>query len=384
MADQSFLGWPFFDPRHRELSQAVEVWAATHVDQIVGAGGDLDTTCISLVRALGEAGLCRHAVVDGDDSLDVRSLCLIREILARYSGLADFAFAMQGLGSGPICLFGSEEQKARFLPAVSRGESLPAFALSEPDAGSDVAAISTVARAEGNDYLIDGCKTWVSNGGIADHYVVFARTGEGPGTSGLSAFIVPADSPGLSIAERIEIISPHPLATLEFDSVRIPADLMVGLAGEGFKVAMATLDVFRSTVGAAALGLARRALVEAVSFVRERKIGDFTLSDYQMTQARIAEMATAVDATALLVYRAAWSKDSGASRISREASMAKLFATEEAQRVIDAAVQLHGGQGVRVGYKVEELYRDIRAMRVYEGTSEVQKIIIAKQILEAS
>ncbi|MDP6412406.1 MAG: acyl-CoA dehydrogenase family protein [Arenicellales bacterium] len=383
MPDKSYLDWPFFDNQHRALAESVELWAAAHVDQIIEAGNGLDDTCINLVRALGDAGICRHAVAQGDVLFDVRSLCVIRETLARFSGLADFAFAMQGLGSGPISLFGTEMQKRQFLPGAASGQTLPAFALSEPEAGSDVASITTTARTDGTDYLIDGCKTWISNGGIADHYVVFARTGEESGTRGLSAFIVPVDSPGLSITERIETIAPHPLATLEFDSVRVPTELRVGAPGEGFKVAMATLDIFRSTVGAAALGLARRALSEAVRFVGERKIGDRVLASYQMTQARIADMATGVDAAALLVYRAAWTKDSGAPRISREASMAKLFATEEAQRVIDSAVQLHGGQGVRTGRKVEELYRDIRAMRVYEGASEIQKLIIARQTLGA-
>ena len=383
MPDKSYLDWPFFDNQHRVLEESVELWATAHVDQLIEASGDLDETCIKLVRALGDAGICRHAVAVDEAPCDVRALCVIRETLARFSGLADFAFAMQGLGSGPISLFGTEMQKKQFLPGAASGQTLPAFALSEPEAGSDVASITTTAQTDGTDYLIDGCKTWISNGGIADHYVVFARTGEESGTRGLSAFIVPSDSPGLSITERIETIAPHPLATLEFNSVRVPAELRVGAPGEGFKVAMATLDIFRSTVGAAALGLARRALSETVRFVGERKIGETVLASYQMTQARIADMATGVDAAALLVYRAAWTKDSGAPRISREASMAKLFATEEAQRVIDSAVQLHGGQGVRTGRKVEELYRDIRAMRVYEGASEIQKLIIARQTLGA-
>ena len=383
MPDKSYLDWPFFDNQHRVLAESVELWASAYVDQIIEATNGLDETCITLVRALGDAGICRHAVAEDDTPFDVRSLCVIRETLARYSGLADFAFAMQGLGSGPISLFGTEVQKRQFLPGAASGEMLPAFALSEPEAGSDVASITTTARVDGTDYLIDGCKTWISNGGIADYYVVFARTGEGSGTNGLSAFIVPQDTPGLSITERIETIAPHPLATLKFESVRVPAELRIGGSGEGFKVAMATLDIFRSTVGAAALGLARRALSETLRFVNERKVGDTVLSSYQMTQARIAEMATGVDAGALLVYRAAWTKDNGAPRISREASMAKLFATEESQRVIDSAVQLHGGQGVRTGRKVEELYRDIRAMRVYEGASEIQKLIIARQTLGA-
>ena len=381
MADQTFLNWPFFEAVHRELAEAIEEWAGTRVEQIVGAGDDLDSTCLNLVRALGESGLCRHAVVNSAGHIDVRSLCLIRETLARYSGLADFAFAMQGLGAGPVGLFGSDLQKERLLPRVSAGGTLPAFALTEPDAGSDVAGITTTARSSSGHFIIDGRKTWISNGGIADFYIVFARTGERPGAGGLSAFIVPAGSEGLVIEERIDIMSPHPLATLRFDSVRGEADQMVGEPGAGFKVAMATLDVFRPTVGAAALGLARRALDEAMAFAKHRRIGDSPLSDYQMTQASIAEMATAVDAAALLVYRAAWAKDNGAPRVSREASMAKLFATEQAQRVIDQALQLHGGQGVRSGQKVEELYRDIRSMRVYEGASEVQKIIIAKHTL---
>ena len=381
MADQTFLNWPFFEAVHRELAEVIEEWAGTRVEQIVGAGDDLDSTCLNLVRALGESGLCRHAVVNSAGQIDVRSLCLIRETLARYSGLADFAFAMQGLGAGPVGLFGSDLQKERLLPRVSAGGTLPAFALTEPDAGSDVAGITTTARSSSGHFIIEGRKTWISNGGIADFYIVFARTGERPGAGGLSAFIVPADSEGLVIEERIDIMSPHPLATLRFDSVRVEADQMVGEPGAGFKVAMATLDVFRPTVGAAALGLARRALDEAMAFAKHRRIGDSPLSDYQMTQASIAEMATAVDAAALLVYRAAWAKDNGAPRVSREASMAKLFATEQAQRVIDQALQLHGGQGVRSGQKVEELYRDIRSMRVYEGASEVQKIIIAKHTL---
>ena len=383
MPDTSYLDWPFFDDKHRVLAESVELWAAAHVDQIIETSDGLDDTCVNLVRKLGDAGICRQAVAEDDSPFDVRSLCVIRETLARFSGLADFAFAMQGLGSGPISLFGTTAQKKQFLPGAASGQTLPAFALSEPEAGSDVASITTTAKTDGTDYLIDGCKTWISNGGIADHYVVFARTDEESGTRGLSAFIVPSDSPGLSITERIETIAPHPLATLEFNSVRVPGELRVGAPGEGFKVAMATLDIFRSTVGAAALGLARRALSETVRFVGERKIGDTVLASYQMTQARIADMATGVDAAALLVYRAAWTKDSGAPRISREASMAKLFATEEAQRVIDSAVQLHGGQGVRTGRKVEELYRDIRAMRVYEGASEIQKLIIARQTLGA-
>ncbi len=333
----------------------------------------------SLKKKSIELGLhaCNLPEEVGGGGLDAVSVMLIEKELGRTS------LAMAECAHRPLNILAAckGKQAAEFLEPTIRGDKRDCIAMTEPEAGSDVASITTTARTDGTDYLIDGCKTWISNGGIADHYVVFARTGEESGTRGLSAFIVPADSPGLSITERIETIAPHPLATLEFDSVRVPAELRVGAPGEGFKVAMATLDIFRSTVGAAALGLARRALSEAVRFVGERKISDRVLASYQMTQARIADMATGVDAAALLVYRAAWTKDSGAPRISREASMAKLFATEEAQRVIDSAVQLHGGQGVRTGRKVEELYRDIRAMRVYEGASEIQKLIIARQTL---
>ena len=382
MSDSTYLDWPFLEDRHRQLRADLYDWCG---QQSFPQDGDVDECCRSLVADLGKAGILRNCVPadwgGASETLDVRSLALCRETLAYHCGLADISFAMQGLGAGPVGLFGSDLQKERLLPPVSAGGTLPAFALTEPDAGSDVAGITTTARSSSGHFIIDGRKTWISNGGIADFYIVFARTGERPGAGGLSAFIVPADSEGLVIEERIDIMSPHPLATLRFDSVRVEADQMVGEPGAGFKVAMATLDVFRPTVGAAALGLARRALDEAMAFAKHRRIGDSPLSDYQMTQASIAEMATAVDAAALLVYRAAWAKDNGAPRVSREASMAKLFATEQAQRVIDQALQLHGGQGVRSGQKVEELYRDIRSMRVYEGASEVQKIIIAKHTL---
>ncbi|HEY0836747.1 MAG TPA: acyl-CoA dehydrogenase family protein, partial [Azospirillum sp.] len=312
--------------------------------------------------------------------LDVRSLCLVRETLARHAGLADFAFAMQGLGTGPITLFGTDAQKDAYLPRVGRGEAIAAFALSEPEAGSDVAATSTTARRDGDAWVLDGTKTWISNGGIADHYVVFARTGEAPGAKGLSAFIVDADSSGLSVTERIAVTAPHPLATLRFDGCRVPADRLLGRPGEGFRIAMATLDVFRSTVGAAALGFARRALDEAVRHAGSRRLFGAPLGDLQMTQAKLADMATEVDAAALLVYRAAWTKDEGAARVTREAAMAKLYATEAAQRVIDAAVQVFGGLGVTRGHVVESLYREIRPLRIYEGASEVQKIVIARQL----
>jgi acyl-CoA dehydrogenase len=383
MADRTFLDWPFFDKAHRDLARAVDDWASNNVHAIMSSTDDLDERCIRLAAAMGEAGICAHAVVapfgGNSETLDVRSLCIIRETLARHDGLADFAFGMQGLGTGPISLFGSDETKARYLPSVASGQSLAAFALTEPVAGSDAAAISLSAVPDGEDYLLNGEKTWISNGGIAGHYVIFARTGEAPGARGLSAFVVPADTPGFEIVERIDVIAPHPLARLRLTDCRVPVADMLGKPGDGFKIAMATLDVFRSTVGAAALGLARRAHDEALDHTASRMIGKDRLADLQMPQAMIAEMATAIDAAALLIYRAAWTKDQGAPRISREASMAKMFATEEAQKIIDMAVQLHGGEGVRSGNKVEELYRDIRALRIYEGATEVQKIVIARQ-----
>jgi acyl-CoA dehydrogenase len=313
--------------------------------------------------------------------LDVRSLCLIREILARHNGLADFAFAMQGLGSGAITLFGTPELQQRYLPGVASGDRIAAFALSEPMAGSDVAALATAARREGDHFVIDGLKTWISNAGIAAHYLVFARTGEQPGAKGLSAFVVDADTPGLSVTQRIEVIAPHPLGTLRFDDCPVPANNMLGRPGDGFRIAMATLDVFRATVGAAALGFARRALTETLGHVRSRTLFGSRLSDMQATRMRLSDMALEVDAAALLVYRAAWTKDRGAERVTREASMAKLYATEAAQRVIDSAVQLFGGLGVTCGSAVERLYREIRPLRIYEGTSEIQKLIIANQII---
>jgi acyl-CoA dehydrogenase len=317
------------------------------------------------------------------DKLDVRSLCLIRETLARTSGLADFAFAMQGLGSASIALFGSDALRQRYLPKVCAGTQIAAFALSEPEGGSDVSAMRTAARRDGDHYVLDGTKTWISNGGIAGHYVVFARTGEAPGAKGLSAFVVDADAPGLSIAARIQTIAPHPLATLAFRSCRVPADHLLGKPGEGFKIAMATLDIFRSTVGAAALGFARRALDEALARVHAREAFGQKLADFQITQNRIADMAVEIDAAALLIYRAAWTRDCVADRVTREASMAKMYATEAAQRVIDAAVQLHGGLGVVSGIPVERLYREIRALRIYEGTTEIQKLVIAGQVMAA-
>jgi len=386
MLDLSHLAWPFFTGSHRRFAEEFADWAdrevAAHVDH-----ADVDRSCRGLVRALGEAGWLKFVVPaaygGASEQLDVRTLCLSREILAWHDALADFAFAMQGLGTGSISLFGTDALKAKYLPPVREGRHIAAFALSEPEAGSDVAALATTASADGPAHVrLDGVKTWISNGGIADHYVVFARTGESPGTRGLSAFVVDADTPGLSVAQRIEIIAPHPLATLRFEGCRVPAANRLGLPGEGFKVAMATLDIFRSTVGAAALGLARRALDEATGRAAQRKLFGGVLGDLQLTQSALADSDAEVDAAALLVYRAAWAKDQGATRITRESSIAKMYATEMAQRVIDRAVQLFGGHGVRVGVKVEALYREIRALRIYEGATEVQKVIIAREMLK--
>ena len=387
MADRSFLSWPFFDPHHGELARALDAWAGDTVADLIDHH-DVDGSCRRLVAALAGAGWLDLVVPAShggrQERIDVRSVCLARELLGYHAGLADFAFAMQGLGTGPISLFGDSAQKDRWLPPVREGRSIAAFALSEPDAGSDVAAMATTAVPDGNGHVrIDGEKTWISNDGIAGHYVVFARTGEAPGAKGLSAFVVDADTPGLEIAERIDVIAPHPLARLRFDGCRVPVSHRIGKPGEGFKVAMGSLDVFRATVGAAALGFARRGLDEALDRASGRRMFGAPLADLQMTQAALADMATEVDAAALLVYRAAWAKDSGAARVTREASMAKLFATEAAQRVVDRAVQMHGGLGVTTGVKVEELYREVRALRIYEGASEVQKIVIARQVLDA-
>jgi acyl-CoA dehydrogenase len=388
MPDASFLHWPFFAEHHRRFAAELRAFAQTEVPGLVDHH-DVDHSCRRLVRRLGQGGWLRAAVPAEfgglHPSLDVRTLCLARETLAYQDGLADFAFAMQGLGTGAVTLFGSQDMKARCLPAVARGEAIAAFALSEPEAGSDVAALSATARPDGDGFVrIDGVKTWISNGGIADHYVVFARTGEAPGARGLSAFLVDADTPGLTIAERIDVIAPHPLATLRFEGCRVPVARRIGGPGEGFKVAMATLDVFRSTVGAAALGFARRALDEALGRAGARQLFGGPMSELQLVQAALGDMATDVDAAALLVYRAAWTKDQGAARVTREAAMAKLFATEAAQKVIDRAVQLFGGRGVMKGVKVEELYRDIRALRIYEGASEVQTIVIARELLKGA
>lgn len=377
MPDRSYLDWPFFDERHRLLKAELEEFAAG-LGELAEDDRDVDATCRALVRRLGAAGLLALS-----RDLDVRSLCLAREALAYRGGLPDFAFAMQGLGSGAVTLFGSDAQRELLLPRVVAGEAITGFALSESQAGSDVAALAMSARADGDGYVLDGAKTWISNGGIADAYVVFARTGEAPGARGLSAFLVDADAPGLTIAERIEVIAPHPLATLTFGGVRVGRDRLIGAPGEGFKVAMATLDVFRPTVGAAALGFARRAFDEALTHVRRRELFGAPLAELQLVQGKLADMAVEIDSAALLVYRAAWAKDAGAARITREAAIAKLAATEAAQRIVDAAVQLHGGLGVTSGHPVERLYREVRALRIYEGASEVQQVIIARAALAA-
>jgi len=376
------LAWPFFDEEHRTFADGFEAWLADA--RVFDNECDADASCRAWVDALAKGGVLRACVPDYFGgvraAIDVRTLCLIRERLAFRSALADFAFAMQGLGSAAITLFGDTEQQRRFLPPIVAGQSIAAFALSEREAGSDVAAIATRARRVGDAYLIDGEKTWISNAGIADAYVVFARTGVA-GAKGLTAFVVEANTPGLTIPQRIETISPHPLGSVHFDEVRISASQRIGGEGDGFKIAMAVLDVFRSTVGAAALGFARRALHETITHVNSREVFGAPLAALQMTQAAIADMATDVDAAALLVYRAAWKKDTGAARVTREAAMAKWFATEAAGRVCDRAVQLFGGRGVTRGEIVERLYRDVRALRIYEGASEIQQQIIARQML---
>jgi acyl-CoA dehydrogenase len=382
MADASFLSWPFFDAHHRDHARRLARWAADSLGAVDHR--DVDSTCRALVASLGRAGWLEATAPspgDSDARLDVRTLALSREALARHDGLADFALAMQGLGAGPISLFGSAEQRHTWLTRTRAGTAIAAFALTEADSGSDVAAIAATGRRDGDDWVLDGEKMWISNGGIADVYVVFARTGAAPGAKGLSAFVVPAATPGLSVAERLEVSAPHPLARLRFDGCRLPSTALIGAPGDGFKIAMATLDVFRATVGAAALGFARRALDEAVAVCRARERFGAPLAQLQMVQGHLADMALDVDASALLVYRAAWVKDTGAARVTREAAMAKLYATEAAQRVIDASVQLHGGDGVRSGHVVERLYREIRALRIYEGASDVQRVVIARAVL---
>jgi alkylation response protein AidB-like acyl-CoA dehydrogenase len=384
MSDTRYLDWPFFDDRQRELAHVLDAWAGEHIAHAHGV--DVDAECKALVRSLGGAGWLRYAVAGTDigganDTIDTRSLCLIRETLARHSGLADFAFAMQGLGSGALSLAGTSAQKERYLTRVARGEAIAAFALSEPEAGSDVAAMACAGRIDGDSVVIDGQKTWISNGGIADFYVVFVRTGEAPGARGISAFVVDAVTPGFEIAERIPVIAPHPLARLRFTNCRVPLSQRVGDAGQGFKVAMRTLDVFRTSVAAAALGFARRALDEALARSTQRRMFNQVLADFQLTQAKLAQMATTIDSAALLVYRAAWMRDQG-HKVTREAAMAKMVATEGAQKVIDDAVQIFGGLGVVSEQPVERLYREIRSLRIYEGATEVQQLIIGRDLLK--
>lgn len=379
------LDWPFFDDHHRHLKRDLQTWSRTHLTSH-DHENDVDQACKDLVHALGHGGWLGHAIAGqaygGQHAvIDTRSICLLREELAWHHGLADFAFAMQGLGSGAISLFGSETQKKHYLPRVANGTAIAAFALSEPHAGSDVAAMQCSAVLEGDHYVLHGEKTWISNGGIADFYVLFARTNEAPGARGISAFIVDANTPGLHIAERIEVVAPHPLARLKFDNARIPATQRLGESGGGFKVAMATLDVFRTSVAAAALGFARRALDESLKWAQARQMFGQALADFQITQTKLADMATALDAASLLTYRAAWLRDQG-QRITQEAAMAKMTATENAQRIIDMAVQLHGGMGVKKGHIVESLYREIRALRIYEGATEVQQLIIGRELLK--
>jgi acyl-CoA dehydrogenase len=381
---RDWIDWPFFEPRHREFAERLDRFVASAAMSAIDHA-DIDSACRRLVRALGDAGLLAAAVAppDGDaTAIDSRAVCLARETLAWSDGLADFAFAMQGLGSRAIGLAGSPELRAAVLPRVRSGEWLAAFALSEKEAGSDVAAMSCAARRDGEHYVIDGEKTWISNGGIADVYTLFARTGEAPGARGVSAFVVFPDDPGFSIAERIDVIAPHPLATLRLESCRIPDSRLLGASGGGFKLAMQTLDIFRASVAAAALGFARRALDEALDHTRRRKIFGGTLADLQMTQAALGDMATEIDAAALLTYRAAWRRDVQKLSTTREAAMAKMTATETAQRVIDRAVQMFGARGVSRGEIVESLYREIRALRIYEGATEVQRLIVAREMMK--
>ncbi len=381
------LEWPFFDESHRRLAADLAAWTAAqpaHEDHL-----GTDEQCRTWVRRLGQAGWLRHVVATDHGALDTRTLCLLREGLAQHDGLADFALAMQGLGSGSISLHGSAEQRAQWLPAVAEGRCITAFALSEPQAGSDVAAMQCRADEGPTEVVINGEKTWISNGGIADLYVVFARSRpqDNPKaskpSSGISAYLVPANTPGLQIAERIDVIAPHPLARLRFDNCRLPLSHRIGAEGEGFRIAMRTLDVFRTSVAAAALGFARRALAEGLHRAQTRPMFGGLLADHQITQVKLAEMALQVDAAALLTYRAAWLRDQGHT-VTQEAAMAKLAATENAQRVIDAAVQLWGGLGVVSGQTVERLYREIRALRIYEGASEVQQLIIGRELLRGA
>ncbi len=389
MDHHNHLDWPFLEARHKVLAIELDQWAVKyiHAHQEEGSVEDLGNACRSLVRQLGDGGWLKYAVGGtayggSAETIDTRAVCLIRETLARHSGLADFAFAMQGLGSGAISLFGSHEQKQRYLKGVAAGSAVAAFAISEPEAGSDVAALQCEARKDGDAYVINGEKTWISNGGIANFYVLFARTGEAAGARGITAFVVDANTPGLEIAERIDVMAPHPLARLAFKNCRVASAQRLGESGQGFKVAMATLDIFRSSVAAAAIGFARRALEEALRRSTSRKMFGQTLSDFQLTQAKLAKMATDIDSAALLTYRAAWLKDRGMP-VTVEAAMAKMTATEIAQQAIDAALQIFGALGVVKGETVESLYREIRPLRIYEGATEVQQLIIARGIIKA-
>lgn len=383
MSDRSFLDWPFLDDAHRAHAAGLEAWCAAnlgHVDH-----GDVDGSCRHLVASLGAAGWLQPTAIDPNDAngtLDVRTLCLTRETLARYDGLADFAFAMQGLGTGALSLFGTPAQRQEWLSQTRTGKAISAFALTEPQSGSDVANSTMTATEDGDHFVLNGEKTWISNGGIADVYTLFARSEDMPGSRGLSAFVVPAGLAGFEVAERLDTIAPHPLARLRFSDCRIPKQNLIGQRGQGFKIAMSVLDVFRTTVAAAALGFARRALDEALTRTATRHVQGAPLADLQMVQGHLADMAVDVDASALLIYRAAWTKDSGAPRVTREAAMAKLFATDRSQDVIDRAVQLHGGDGVKSGETVERLYREIRALRIYEGASDVQRVVIARQTMQ--
>ncbi|CAN7635813.1 acyl-CoA dehydrogenase family protein [Trinickia sp. LjRoot230] len=382
------LDWPFFDDRHRALAREIDAWCGEHlpaVEPLMHERATVDEACRQLVRMLGEAGWLRYGIGGTaygghGEQIDTRAVCLLRETLAKHAGLADFALAMQGLGSGAITLAGTEAQKHRYLPRAASGTAIAAFALTEPESGSDVAALTLAARENGNDYVLDGEKTWISNGGIADFYVVFARTGEAPGARGISAFVVDADTSGLVVAERLDVMAPHPLARLCFTGARVPKRNLLGPPGTGFKLAMRTLDVFRTSVAAAALGFARRALSAALERATSRHLFGQTLADFQLTQAKLAQMALTIDTAALLVYRAAWLRDQG-KRVTREAAMAKWHATEGAQQVIDAAVQIWGGEGVRSGTAVETLYREIRSLRIYEGATEVQQLIVGRDLL---
>jgi acyl-CoA dehydrogenase len=382
MPDVSFLDWPFFDDAHRTLARAIRSGAP--VLAALADGSSVATATRALVRTLGQDGWLRYVVPAAHggvhERLDVRSLCILRESLAYASGLADFAFAMQGLGTGAITEYGSDELRHRYLPRVAAGAAVAAFAVSERDAGSDIAAMRAIAQRDGDTFVIDGEKTWISNAGIADHYVVVCRFPEA-GERGYAAFVVDAAVPGLRVTETVDVNAPHVLGTVMFDACRVPGTALIGEAGGGLRVALGTLDIFRATVGAAALGFARRALDEALAWCTHRRVFGQRLSEHQLTQAKLADMAVAIDASALLVYRAAWTRDHGPARVTREAAMAKLYATEAAQQVVDAAVQLLGARGVLAGTPTERLYREVRALRIYEGTSEIQKLVIAAQVL---